>query len=399
MHGTGVPVRRSLGRFVDVTLALALAACGFSIAAAQGLAVLACVGWLALAFAERGRAPGRNWPLLAPQVALVAVAVVTALAAVDPLTGLREIRAEWMPPVLFYVCVDRWSAAGRARRLVDVLIGAGFVMALLGVGQVAIRGIEFRVQGTLGHFMTYSGVLMLFALFALGRLLCRRDRVVVTAWRWAAFALMVAALVLTQTRTAWVGFAVGAALLVALRDRRLLLLLPAAALVVWLVAPEPARERVRSLVEGRDVTAAERLYMWRAGLDVVRDFPLTGVGPGNLPQVYTPYKHPGDPWLASRPFSHLHATPLQIAAERGLPGLAVWLWLWVAWYRDAVRRWRGSRGEPEELRMQLAAGLAAVSAFLVAGLTEFNYGDTEVLYVAVFAMSLAYAARGPVDAP
>ena len=35
---------------------------------------------------------------------------------------------------------------------------------------------------------------------------------------------------------------------------------------------------------------------------------------------------------------HLHNVPLQIAAERGLPALAVWLWFIVALLRDLWHR-------------------------------------------------------------
>ena len=65
--------------------------------------------------------------------------------------------------------------------------------------------------------------------------------------------------------------------------------------------------------------------------------------------------------------------PLQIAAERGLPALAAWLWFIVVLLRDF---WRKSRSSP--LRSLPTAALASVVAMLAAGMFEYNFGDSGV---------------------
>src|SRR5262249_18354528 len=71
---------------------------------------------------------------------------------------------------------------------------------------------------------------------------------------------------------------------------------------------------------------------------------------------------------------HLHNNPLQIAAERGLPALGLWLWFVVALCRDLRTRFvSGSQ------RFLAAAALASAVALLTAGLFEYNFGDSEVL--------------------
>src|SRR4029079_5004466 len=73
---------------------------------------------------------------------------------------------------------------------------------------------------------------------------------------------------------------------------------------------------------------------------------------------------------------HLHNNPLQIAAERGLPALAIWLLFIVAVCRDLQRRFAsGSQ------RFLAAAALASVIALLTAGLFEYHIGDSELLTV------------------
>ena len=63
--------------------------------------------------------------------------------------------------------------------------------------------------------------------------------------------------------------------------------------------------------------------------------PLTGVGPNMVEQRYADYR--GDD-AVNKINPHLHNNPLQIAAERGLPALAIWLWFIVAVCRDLQQR-------------------------------------------------------------
>lgn len=131
----------------------------------------------------------------------------------------------------------------------------------------------------------------------------------------------------------------------------------------------------------------ERLYMWRSGIAIVRDHPLTGVGPGQVKAVFPRYALPE---AYRKTTSHVHSTPLQIAAERGLLGLGAWLWLWIGFFREGVRRLRRLGPAEERERTLVAGSLAAVLGFLVAGLFEYNFGDSEVVLVAYAVMALPF---------
>ncbi len=85
---------------------------------------------------------------------------------------------------------------------------------------------------------------------------------------------------------------------------------------------------------------------------------------------------------------HLHNNFLQIAAERGLPALAIWIWFIVALIRDLWRRFKSG-----EERFLAAAGLASVAALLTGGLFEYNFGDSEVLMLFLIVSTLPAAAE------
>jgi O-antigen ligase len=90
---------------------------------------------------------------------------------------------------------------------------------------------------------------------------------------------------------------------------------------------------------------------------------------------------------------HLHNVPMQIAAERGIPALGVWIWFVVGLGVALLRIFRRSSE-----RVLSATGIAALIAMLAAGLFEYNFGDSEFLMLFLVLITLPFAAlRG--DAP
>ena len=124
--------------------------------------------------------------------------------------------------------------------------------------------------------------------------------------------------------------------------------------------------------------------MIRSGLHIIKDDPLTGVGPDMVIQVYPHYR---DPHAVKQLNPHLHNVPLQIAAERGLPALAMWLWFVSRLLADFVRR-RKTTAMPS----LATAALAAVVAMVAAGMFEYNFGDSEFLMLFLLLIALPYAA-------
>ena len=109
-----------------------------------------------------------------------------------------------------------------------------------------------------------------------------------------------------------------------------------------------------------------------------------------VPRVYEQYR-PDYAVNATNP--HLHNVPLQIAAERGLPALGVWLWFIGAVTLALVRMFRQRRE-----RVLAATALAAIAGMLAAGLFEYNFGDSEFLMLFLVLITLPFAAARQDDA-
>jgi len=108
------------------------------------------------------------------------------------------------------------------------------------------------------------------------------------------------------------------------------------------------------------------------------------VGPNMVQRLYAQYRGPD---AVEQINPHLHNVPLQIAAERGLPALAVWIWFIVVLIRDLARKTRSS-----PMRSLPTAALAGVVAMLTAGMFEYNFGDSEFLMLFLLIVTLPYAA-------
>ncbi len=157
------------------------------------------------------------------------------------------------------------------------------------------------------------------------------------------------------------------------------------AALFFVLAPATVTDRVFSTFDLQDPTNRDRFAMARAGVRMVRDYPLTGVGPDMVQNVYADYRDAG---AVNEVNPHLHNVPLHIAAERGLPALAVWLWFIVIVARELFRGLRHS-----ESRALAAGALAGLGSMLAAGMFEYNFGDSEFLMLFLVLITLPAAAR------
>jgi hypothetical protein len=87
---------------------------------------------------------------------------------------------------------------------------------------------------------------------------------------------------------------------------------------------------------------------------------------------------------------HLHSTPLQLAFDRGLPMLALWLWLMIAFWLATARKERGFADLSDTNSYGILLGtLGALTGFLISSLVNYNYGDAEVAMMFWFLMGTA----------
>ena len=141
----------------------------------------------------------------------------------------------------------------------------------------------------------------------------------------------------------------------------------AALLVGAVVLVEPLRLRVLSIFAGREDSSNNfRMNVWAAVLDMIRDRPLIGIGPGNdaFNKVYPLYMRPRFTALGA------YSIFLEIAVETGLIGLGCFLWLVVVTVDGAVRQLGHWRTNQYHQGYWMMAAIAAMVGILTQGIAD-----------------------------
>jgi O-antigen ligase len=339
---------------------------------------------------------------MSPIVAFAMWSAVAALVSERPGESVLALKSLLTLGTIFVV-VNSLPDAAATRRFATWLVLALAGTAVVGLVQVAacpgpavgpattligkfLRKCT-RARSFYSIYMTLGGVLAMMLAGALPRL-ARFDAD--ARWLGPAWIVSGAALALTYVRGAWVGLAAGALTAVAGLGRRGIVVLVAMLVFagVLIAALPNVRARLETVQDPSDATARDRMVMIAVGLRLAGDHPLAGIGPGGVKHVYPKVVPPEG---LRRATSHLHNTPLQIMVERGLVGLAAWLWLFVVFFRRVRVALERLPADAAGDRALVLGSLAAIVTFLVAGLFEYNFGDTEVLMVALAMMAIPFA--------
>ncbi len=327
-------------------------------------------------------------PLDVPLGLFVALSLLSASFSFDPAASLTDTKKLLLFSVL-YIVVSVFRRPSTAEKMILLLIVVADLAALVSLWQYFfgdLGDLNHRLRGFMSHYMTFSGLLMGVGVLTLAQLLFRGKR---RLFLLASLGLILMVLLLSLTRSAWVGFSAAAVLLLFLRDRRLLIALPLLTLAVavsvptWV--PTEVQMRFRSFVSP-DRSSQDRYYMLQSGLRMSANHPWLGVGPDMVGLVYPIYKVEGAPHQEN---VHLHNNLAQIAAERGLLCLAAWLWFMATFLVVSVRAYRHSDGNRGD-RALAAGALAVLVSGLVAGLFEYNFGDSEYLMMFLFVMAIPF---------
>jgi putative inorganic carbon (HCO3(-)) transporter len=327
-----------------------------------------------------------------PLIALAAVTAISVATSPEPHIGWF-VRKTTLFAMGLLACTFV-NTAVRARTALATLLGVavlGSAVALFQFGMAYLRfrsthqliddpTVLARVTGFMGHWMTFSGEQLLVwcaaipALLSLGR-------------RWIGpVGLVTTALVLTFTRSVWLGAVAGLAVVFLILPRRVLIPVLVPAVLIGGITSGLIYHRVAlSFGEERFAPDFGRIELWKAGVQMIRHHPLFGVGPERISTEFPKYYTGED--LQSFFHGHLENDFLQIAAERGLLCFGIFLWFLLELYAGLVRRLKIADAAS---RWTVLSAIAALTGFIVSGLFEYNFGDSEVLLLFLFIVSVPY---------
>ncbi|MDX2043574.1 MAG: O-antigen ligase family protein [Acidobacteriota bacterium] len=255
---------------------------------------------------------------------------------------------------------------------------------------------QFRVSGFSRQFLTYAEQMQILALLAYGGLLAG-----LLNWRrqnsrtWlllcsTLFGLFGLALVLTASRAVIASFIVTLLVVSVSAGRRTVMIgLIAASLLgaLGIFVVTSARQQVVTSFE--DDSTLRRIGYMQAGLKVIPQHPLLGIGLDSHKRLWHELGFPGDY------VTHTHSTPIQIAMDRGVPALLCYGW-WIAALLIAAYKDFKQKSQPDNQAGLFSSGLslgafAAVIGFSLSSLTNYNFGDSEALTLLLFVVGLFLA--------
>jgi hypothetical protein len=260
------------------------------------------------------------------------------------------------------------------------------------------RGRDWRATGFYGHWVTYAEVLQLIASLTLGLFLALPEkRSLNGVLLLVSLIVLTIGLGLTVTRASWIGFGLSALVLLALSvSRRILVAAGAVAIPLVLVGAFVLQQKRNiGFFDTKDQSTSWRETVWREGFSLLVSKPrhlLVGVG---IDSIKGHWREWGLFDNGRLPIGHMHSNLLQIAVERGIPALIVWLIL-LGLYGQML--WKQVRNEDmngeNSIRRGIALGaLGGLIGFFASGIVHYNWGDSEVVTVFYLIMALSLVAR------
>lgn len=335
----------------------------------------------------------RLWfpPIAAPLLLFMLLTATSLVFSPEPYLGRAALSKFWLFAIVLLV-VNVFTRE-HVLQTYHGLFGLSVIAALRVIGQFLIAGkvsVEARLTGFMGHWMTLSGELMLVFVAAGGFLLFARPK---RPLFWSlGLGTVGLALSLTLTRSVWLATLAGSLTLLLMKHWHWRTLVIAASTIaaLLLAAPVVVKRRVQSVIDSSDPSNYARIAIWRAGLRMVYAHPWVGVGPQRVSKVFYDYhSYPEDRHRSGFFPVHMHNNVLQFAAERGIPCALFWLWLMIRLARDHWKGFVRSKGDSQQTSLY-AIGFASVVVLFLAGLFEFNFGDSEVLMIFLFLVSAPY---------
>ena len=358
-----------------------------SIALTEGALVIGLSALLVARFQGRPWTFAHSW-LEPAQLAVVGAWLLSTAFSAEPVGSLLHVRKLYAFGLVYLAAEAARDPAVR-RRVVELILAGSVLAAAAGYIIFYFRVLSwpgYRYQSLMSTAMTTGNVLCAAALWALGPMCAARGAR--RALAVLALIVLLPALLLTQTRSSWLGFGVGAIVILLVLARRWWWIVPLGFAATLRFAPGRLAARFASILDPHDPTSQGRLSMWRSARDIVQEHPWIGVGCQDLLALYHRYRYPD--WTFES--GHFHNNFIQIAVMTGAVGLLAFLF----WHAAVARQlWRASRAAAGEDRGVALAALGIFAALVVSGMFDFTFGDQEVVDHTYIGLGLALAILPP----
>jgi len=364
-----------------------------SITGAQTAVSFALLFWLVRMFLTKKFCLARN-PLNIPIVAFLVAAAIGVIMAVNFKHSLKAyMTLGWM--FIFFLIVNNVKDTIQFKRLVRILVLITTIGGAYGIFQHLtkidffgnVKHLRLPMARSTGFFdgpATFGNYILLVLPVVIGLssyIRIRRKK----RWLQLSGLIILTAIIFSYGRAVWIGLIVGLIFMGILGSRRLLLSILAGIMICSiLILALPSSEfaqRVAGTVKSKH-PVGDRTEFWEGSLRILRDYPITGVGWEGFRKVYPRYR----PSEEEKSVSNAHNNFVDVAVDSGLLGLGIFLWLLVTIYKVGFHIFKEL--EDGYFKGFVWGFLGSLTAFLIAGLSQYNFGDSEVVMLFYFLLGM-----------
>lgn len=362
-----------------------------SIAFTQTSLGIGWIAWLLKCLVEK-RWNGFKTPLDLAFGLFLTSAVLSTTFSLSPWESFMSLKKFYLLSAAYFIGVNVKSP----ERLLELIKLFLLMTALTGVYGLVMFGFGYqpRLLAAQGMAMTSGGIFMMAGLLSLAW--HRYQAQFLDKWGRArsltALALLFICLVLTRTVSSWFGFITGFPALIRSWKRRTAVFLLVGLLLAGVYYSANNYQMSFKLYSGNKATSWNmRLSMWRMGWELIKERPMLGTGTVDLGHLLKDKMTPADElvWQNIPIGGHLHNNFIHIAVTRGLLGLSAFIFIWVSIFAMLIKL----IGSKSHMIAIFARGIfTVVIGFLINGLAEWNFGDSEVVTILWFVVGLALSA-------
>lgn len=304
----------------------------------------------------------------------------------------------------FLVAADFIRTKRQIRRFFWIIFTVALIESLIGLLQYISSGTTVPASGTYVNPNHFAGLLLLVIPLFMGYMLYLYTQHGTELSRWGlklpgssqliiffSTSLMAISLILAQSRGAILSFAASIFFFYVLiqrskksRSNKWLLgsfLLIIVVYSIW-IGLDPVLDKFTET--GED--APNRTYIWKDSLDMIKDFPLVGVGLGNFGLAYTLYKKEAY-W--AHVYDHAHNDYIELACETGLIGFILVFWALIAYFRRVAANEKYAIPEQDPYRYYIMLGaVSGMVGMFAHTITEFTFQIPANAYYFTFLFAL-----------
>lgn len=248
---------------------------------------------------------------------------ISVLYSPNKLLALRDTLRFLVATGLIFIVKNEYSDKFKLGNLIKLIYIPAFLEMIYGIYEKLSGKIEFftgdigRIQGTMGHPTILAGyaTILFFPLFFV--MVAEKNK------KWKTFYIIelisfVIVIFLTQSRSSWLAFGIGALVLCIYYSYKLIILFIIGGGVALLSSD--VRERLLGFTND-----AGRFNIWKLAVKCYKDHPIIGVGAGNYEAVHPDYVAKYPELNPGEYIYHTHNVYLKMATELGTIGLGLFV--------------------------------------------------------------------------